>query len=79
MISSYVEINRINPIPPGAPIRLLADFGPQGIPKDQFIKDWSKFTLHVKDDKREYRIPFNEGNIAPFFPGLIGPHVTVKN
>ncbi len=75
---TYVEITKINPTPPGAPIRLLADFSPSGISKEQFIKDWSKFTLIVKDDKREYRIPFNEGNIAPFFPGLVGPHVTVK-
>ncbi len=75
---SYVNIDRINPIPPGAPVNLLADFTPGGLPREQFIKDWSKFTLYVKDNQREYRFPFNEGNIAPFFPGLVGPHITEK-
>jgi hypothetical protein len=75
---SYLNIDGINPIPPGAPVNLLADFTPGGLPREQFIKDWSKFTLYVRDDQREYRLPFNEGNIAPFFPGLVGPHITEK-
>lgn len=73
------EIKDINIVPSGAPIQLLATFGaPENQSQDSFLKKWSKFNLVVRDDKREYRLLFNEGNIAPFFPGVVGPRITAK-
>jgi hypothetical protein len=74
------EVKNINVVPSGAPIQLLATFGaPENQSQDAFLKKWSKFSLVVRDEKREYRLSFNEGNIAPFFPGVVGPHITAKN
>lgn len=75
----WVPIDKINLIPPGSPIKLIAKFNfPNGMADDEFLASWSKFNLVVADDTREYRLPFNEGNIAVFFPGKVGPHITKK-
>ncbi|WP_156433701.1 hypothetical protein [Bradyrhizobium retamae] len=77
--NELVAIDQINLIPPGAPIRLVAVFPKQGgLSKEEFLASWSRFNLVVKDDTKEYRVPFNEGSIAPFFPGMVGPRVTKK-
>lgn len=82
-----VPLDAVELIPPGAPVRLVAKFGlpdPSapgkilGIDPKVFADIWSKFSLNIQDDTKSYRIPFNEGDIAPFFPGLVGPHVSKK-
>lgn len=82
-----VPINEIGLVPSGAPLDLVAKFGPPdpdhpgkilGLPSSQFLKTWSKFSLNVQDNEKTYRINFNEGNLAPFFPGMVGPHVAKK-
>jgi hypothetical protein len=74
-----IPIDQISLVPPGAPIKLIAKFNlPEGIPPAEFVATWGKFSLVVKDDTREYRVPFNEGHIAVFFPGMVGPHISKK-
>jgi hypothetical protein len=43
-----------------------------------FLETWSQFSLNVEDDSRSYRLPFNEGSLMPFFPGMVGPHIANK-
>jgi hypothetical protein len=77
--NEFLRLDQINLIPSGAPIHLIAKFNlPDGVSVDDFLATWSKFNLVVTDDTREYRLPFNEGNIAPFFPGKVGPHISKK-
>lgn len=82
-----VEVRDINLVPPGAPIRLLATFKDpdpdapgqiRGMEPTTFLETWSQFYLTVEDDSRSYRLSFNEGHLMPFFPGMVGPHITVK-
>ena len=76
--NELVSVDDINLIPPGSPIRLVAKFNSPGLSKDEFLAVWSRFNLVVKDDVKEYRIPFNEAIMAVFFPGMVGPHITKK-
>lgn len=85
--NEIVPLNQIELIPPGAPITLVAKFGPSnptepgkvlGIDPKAFLETWRQFFLNVEDDTKSYRLAFNEGRIAPFFPGMVGPHVTRK-
>ena len=77
--SEFLSIDQINLIPPGAPISLVAVFPKQGgLTKEEFLASWSRFYLVVSDDVKEYRVPFNEAAVAPFFPGMVGPRVTKK-
>jgi hypothetical protein len=85
--SQIVPIDEIELIPPGAPIELLALFGPTdpanpprvlGLEPKTFLETWRQFSFNVEDDTRKYRINFNEGNIAFAFPGTVGPHVSKK-
>lgn len=77
--NAVLPISEINLIPPGAPIELAAKFNlPDGLTNEEFLATWSRFNLVVVDDTREYRLPFNEGSIAAFFPGMVGPHITKK-
>ncbi|WP_425906991.1 hypothetical protein [Nitrobacter sp. TKz-YC02] len=82
-----VPTDEINLIPPGAPIKLIAKFGDpdpnapgkiRGLESKTFLETWSQFHLSVKDDTRSYRLPFNEGSLMAFFPGMVGPHITTK-
>ncbi|WP_128919704.1 hypothetical protein [Bradyrhizobium nanningense] len=74
-----VAIDQINLVPSGAPIKLTAVMPKQGgFTADEFLASWSRFNFIARDDEREYRIPFNEAAIAPFFPGRVGPRVTKK-
>ena len=69
-----VGIDEINLIPSGAPVKLTAVMPKQGgFTADEFLASWSRFNFIVTDDTREYRLPFNEASIAPFFPGRVGP------
>lgn len=78
--NEIVALESINLVPAGAPIKLVAQFNlPTGLTAQDFLATWSKFNLVVTDDTTEYRVPFNEGNIQVFFPGMVGPHVTMKN
>jgi hypothetical protein len=85
--NTLVPIADINLIPPGAPVRLIAKFGDPdpnapgkvlGQDPKMFLETWSQFYLNVEDDSRTYRLPFNEGNLMSFFPGMVGPHITSK-
>jgi len=82
-----LPIDQIELIPPGAPIQLLAKFGPPdpnapgkilGLDSKTFLETWRQFSLNVQDDTKAYRVTFNEGDLAVFFPGIVGPHVTKK-
>jgi hypothetical protein len=82
-----VPVSEINLIPPGAPIRLIAKFGDPdpnepgkilGLDPKVFLETWSQFFLTVEDDTKSYRLPFNEGSLMSFFPGMVGPHITAK-
>ena len=68
-------------------MRLVAKFGDPdpkapgkilGLDSKTFLETWSQFSLNVEDDSRSYRLPFNEGRLMPFFPGMVGPHITKK-
>jgi hypothetical protein len=68
-------------------VRLLAKFGDPdpnvlgkilGLDAKTFLETWSQFYLNVEDDTKTYRLPFNEGNLMAFFPGMVGPHITKK-
>lgn len=85
--NEWVPIDQINLVPAGAPIQLLAKFGPPdpnapgkilGLPAKEFLDSWKKFTLNVTDEVKPYRIPFNEADLTAFFPGMAGPHITKK-
>lgn len=85
--TDIVPLDHIELIPPGAPITLVAKFGPPnpiepgkiiGLDPKVFLETWRQFFLNVEDDTKSYRLVFNEGHIAPFFPGMVGPHVTKK-
>lgn len=85
--SDIVPIDEVNAIPPGAPVTLVAKFGPPnpnapgkilGLEASQFLDKWRSFTLHVVDDVTAYKVPYQESAIAPFFPNMVGPHVTKK-
>lgn len=74
-----VPISAVNLIPPGSPIQLIAKFNPPtGLTSEEFLATWSRFNLVASDDTKDYRVAFNEGSIAAFFPGMVGPHVTKK-
>lgn len=82
-----VALDQIELIPPGASIELVAKFGPPdpnapakilGLDPKVFLETWRQFSLNVQDDTKSYRIAFNEGDLAPFFPGMVGPHITQK-
>jgi hypothetical protein len=85
--TGMARVDEINLIPPGAPVRLVAKFGDPdpsapgkilGLDPKDFLETWSQFSLNVEDDSRSYRLPFNEGSLMPFFPGMVGPHITKK-
>lgn len=82
-----VPLDQIELVPPGAPLQLVAKFGPPdpnnpgkilGLEPKVFLETWRQFSLNVADDQKSYRVNFNEGDLAPFFPGMVGPHVTKK-
>jgi hypothetical protein len=82
-----VSVDQIELVPPGAPVQLVAKFGPPdpnapgkvfGLEVKDFLETWRQFVLTVEDNVKTYRIAFNEGDLAPFFPGMAGPHVTKK-
>jgi hypothetical protein len=84
--NEIAPLEHVGPIPPQAQISLVAKFGPPapepgkilGIDAKEFLASWSSFTLVVVDNFREYRVPFTEQYLMPFFPGMLGPQVTKK-
>jgi hypothetical protein len=74
-------------IPPGAPIEMVAKFGPPdpstpghvlGLDPKSFLEKWRQFSFNATDNSRSYQIEFNETAMMPFFQGKVGPRVTVK-
>jgi hypothetical protein len=51
---------------------------PEGLEAKVFLETWRQFFFNVEDDSRKYRLPYNEGQLAPFFPGMVGPRVTKR-
>lgn len=85
--NEIVALSDIQLIPPGAPVDLVAKFGPPdptnpgkilGQDAKTFVETWKQFSLNIQDDVKSYRVTFNEGDLAPFFPGIVGPHVSKK-
>jgi hypothetical protein len=85
--TEIVSVGQIELIPTGALIELVAKFGPPdpihpgkilGIDAKEFIETWRQFSFNATDDSRSYRLIFGESNLAPFFPGLVGPHIAKK-
>jgi hypothetical protein len=86
--NEVVAIDQIGLVPAGAPITLVAKFGPPdpnapgkilGLDGKAFLERWRQFSLNIEDDARAYRVPFTEAMIAPFFPNMVGPHVSKKS
>ena len=85
--SKIGPIDKVQLIPPGAPIELVAKFGPPDpavpgnilgvVPKD-FLEIWRKFSFNATDDTRSYQMEFNENSMMPFFQGKVGPRVSIK-
>jgi hypothetical protein len=82
-----VPIDQIGLVPKHAYITLTAKFGSpdpsnpgkvMGLEPEAFLETWRQFSLNVQDDKKSYRIEFNEENLAGYFTGTVGPHVTKK-
>jgi hypothetical protein len=82
-----VSVDRIHLIPPGAPIQLVAKFGPPnpdhpgmilGLDPRTFLEKWRQFSFNAKDDTRSYQLEFNETAMMPFFQGKVGPRISIK-
>jgi hypothetical protein len=85
--TEILPLDQIELLPPGANLDLVAKFGPPdpanpgkilGLDPKIFLETWRQFSLNLEDDTRSYRILYNEGQLAPLFPGILGPHVTKK-
>jgi hypothetical protein len=83
-----VPIDKVQLIPPGAPVQLVAKFGSPdpnavgkvlGLESKTFLEKWRQFSFNVKDDSRSYRLDFNENSMMPFFQGQVGPRVVMKS
>ncbi len=75
-----IPIDQAGLVPPGAPLELIAKFNlPDGLEAKVFLETWRQFYFNVEDDSRKYRLPYNEGQLAPFFPGMVGPRVTKRS
>jgi hypothetical protein len=85
--SKIVPINRVQLIAPGAPIELVAKFGPpdpstpgniMGLDPRVFLEKWRQFSFDAADNKRAYHFDVNENAFMVFFKGKVGPSVTLK-
>jgi hypothetical protein len=85
--NKVVSLDKVQLIPPGAPIQLVAKFGPAdlnasgkvlGLDSKTFLEKWRQFSFNVKDESRSYRLDFNENSMMPFFQGQVGPRVVLK-
>ncbi|MDF0520641.1 hypothetical protein P0R31_25685 [Bradyrhizobium yuanmingense] len=85
---ALVPITDVAPIPPDAPITLVAKFGPPdpnapgkilGLDAKTFLDTWRSFAFTIEDDTpRTYNLQYDESSISPFFPNMIGPRVSKK-
>lgn len=86
--TEFVPIDQIELIPPGARFELVARFGNPdpagppghvlGIENRVFLETWRQFYFNAEDNQKKYRISYTEALLAPFFPGMAGPHITKK-
>jgi hypothetical protein len=85
--SKIVPINRVQLIAPGAPIELVAKFGPPdpnapgkilGLDPKVFLEKWRQFSFNAADNRRAYHFDVNENAFMVFFKGKVGPRVTLK-
>jgi hypothetical protein len=85
--SKIVPIDRVQLIAPGAPIELVAKFGPpdpnapgkiMGLDPKVFLDKWRQFSFSAADNKKTYHFDVNENAFMVFFKGKVGPRVTLK-
>jgi hypothetical protein len=85
--TKIVPIENVQLVPPGAPLELVAKFGPPdpatpgyilGLEPKAFLERWRKFSFNATDDTRSYQMEFNETAMMPFFQGKVGPRVSIK-
>lgn len=86
-VGKIVALDRVQLVPPGAPIELVAKFGPpdpagpglvKGIEPKVFLDKWRQFAFDAADNKRTYHFEVNENAFMPFFKGKVGPRVALK-
>lgn len=82
-----VALDKIQMIAPGAPIELVAKFGPAdpsnpdkilGLDPKAFLERWRQFTFSAADEERSYSFDVKEDAMMPFFKGRVGPRVAIK-
>jgi hypothetical protein len=85
--SKIVSLDKVGLIAPGAPIELVAKFGPpdpsrpgfvMGLPPNAFLEKWRQFAFDAADDHRSYHFEVNETAFMPFFKGKVGPRVSLN-
>jgi hypothetical protein len=85
--NKIVPISKVQLIPPGARIELIAKFGDPdpsapghvlGLEPRAFLEKWRQFSFNVMDDVRTYRNDYNDSHMMPFFQGQVGPRVMIK-
>jgi hypothetical protein len=85
--SQIVSLDQVQLIPPGAPIELVAKFGPpdpartgfvKGLDPKAFLEKWRQFAFDAADEGRTYRFEVNENAFMPYFKGKVGPRVALK-
>jgi hypothetical protein len=76
--NDWVQVNKINPIPPHAEFDLTAILGgTKGIPMTEFLKQWGTFTFVARYGGNEFKEHFDEQAVAARFSMLHPlPHVT---
>ncbi len=85
--TKIVGIDKVQLIPPGAAIELVAKFGPPdpnvqghvlGVEPKAFLDKWRQFSFNATDSVKSYHFDFNENAMMPFFQGRVGPRVVLK-
>jgi hypothetical protein len=71
--------DEINPIPPHAIIRLVAQINPpDGLEMRDFLDEWKELDFTARYDETIFRLHFTEAVMKFQFPGILGPRVTKK-
>lgn len=85
--TKIVPIDKVQLIPPGARVELVAKFGDPdpghpgmilGLEPKTFLEKWRQFSFNVKDNIRSYRINFDDRAMMVFFQGKVGPRIMIK-
>lgn len=81
-----IDISEANPVPPGAQFPIMAYFGDEikhtFMYEDEFLKDWTPFTLEISYDNQVQRILVSRAYMNDIFNAQRpnqGPRVTKRN